>query len=95
MVIYAACYPGQGAQKPRMALDLYSQSEQVRSLFSLASEASGRDLHAVLQQADEATLQQTELTQLVITLANRSATLVLKERGVNLACHAGFSLGEL
>lgn len=95
MVRYAACYPGQGAQKPHMALDLHAHSKQVRDLFSLASEVCGRDLLSVLQQADETALQQTELTQLAITLANRSAAIVLHEEGIVPSCHAGFSLGEL
>jgi [acyl-carrier-protein] S-malonyltransferase len=94
-VTYAACYPGQGAQKPKMALDLYEQSSGVRNLFEIASDAVGKNLFNVLDTADEASLQQTELTQVVVTLANRSAATVLQERGLQFACHAGFSLGEL
>ena len=95
MVTYAACYPGQGAQKPGMALDLYDRSERVRNLFGLASDICGKDLYALLSNGDEQQLQQTENTQLAVTLANRSATLLLQEHGVQLGCHAGFSLGEL
>ena len=95
MVTYAACYPGQGAQKPGMALDLYDQSERVRNLFALASELCRKDLYALLADSDEHLLQQTENTQLAVTLANRSVTLVLQEHGIHLGCHAGFSLGEL
>jgi [acyl-carrier-protein] S-malonyltransferase len=95
MVSYVACYPGQGAQKQKMALDLFEQSEQVRSLFALASDASGKNLYDLLSNAEESELQKTEHAQLAITLANRSATIVLREHGVEMDCHAGFSLGEL
>lgn len=95
MVTFAACYPGQGAQKPKMALDLHAKSAQVAHLFSIASEASGKDMLSLLGQADETALQQTEITQVAITLANRSAYLVLQEQGIVCGCHAGFSLGEL
>lgn len=95
MVKYAACYPGQGAQKPKMALDLYDQSQAVQQLFSLASDVTGRNLHQLLETADDEALKQTEITQIAITLANRSAALVLQEQGIVPECHAGFSLGEL
>ena len=95
MVKYAACYPGQGAQKPHMALDFYNRSAAVRELFAMASEVNHRDLYNLLDTADEEVLQQTEITQTVVTLANLSAAMVLKERGVRPECHAGFSLGEL
>ena len=95
MVNYAACYPGQGAQKPQMALDLYAYSTKVRDLFSLASEASKRDLYTLLRDADESELQQTQQAQLAITLANRSASTILQDQGMLFSCHAGFSLGEL
>lgn len=95
MVMYAGCYPGQGAQKPRMALDFYDQFSVVRELFDVASQVSDRDLLSLLSNADETELMQTQNTQLAITLTNRSATLALQEMGIAVACHAGFSLGEL
>ena len=95
MVTYAACYPGQGAQRPHMALDLFRESASVRILFDIASDAAHMHMHDLLEHADESVLQQTEITQIAVTLANRSATLVLQERGFQLGCHAGFSLGEL
>lgn len=95
MVTYAACYPGQGAQRPQMALDLFRESASVRTLFDIASDASDKHMYDLLEQADESVLQQTEITQIAVTLANRSATMMLQERGIQLGCHAGFSLGEL
>ena len=95
MVGYVACYPGQGAQKEQMALDLYARYSQVRELFTLASDISGTDVLRLLTEADGPTLQKTEVAQLAITVANRSASLALAERSLPIACHAGFSLGEL
>lgn len=95
MVNYAGCYPGQGAQKPQMALDFYAQFASVRELFVLASDISGKNLWSLLANGDETELMQTQNTQLAVTLVNRSATLALQEMGLSLACHAGFSLGEL
>lgn len=95
MVTYAACYPGQGAQRPQMALDLFRESSRVRRLFEIASEVAKVPMYDLLEHADETALKQTEITQLAVTLANRSATVFLEERGVRFGCHAGFSLGEL
>jgi [acyl-carrier-protein] S-malonyltransferase len=78
-----------------MALDLYASSKKVQDLFALASEVCHEDLYKRINEGSESELQDTKLTQLVVTLANRSAYLRLQEKGVNFACHAGFSLGEL
>lgn len=95
MVEYAAFYPGQGAQYPGMAVDLHTASSHVRQLFSIASEACGRDLLQLLQSGTAEELQLTENTQVAITLANRAASIYLGQEGIKVRMHAGFSLGEL
>lgn len=90
-----ALYPGQGSQKPGMALDLYSESKQVRELFSLAGSIGGMDLYQLLHEGSEEELKQTKATQLAVTLASRSAYLRLQELGFSAVAHSGFSLGEL
>jgi [acyl-carrier-protein] S-malonyltransferase len=95
MDVLIALYPGQGSQKPKMALDLYEASKQVRDLFALASDVSGLDLYQLLAEGSEEELKQTVATQLAVTLANRSAHLRLTELGFSFAAHSGFSLGEL
>ncbi len=95
MVDFLALYPGQGAQKPAMALDFYREFSAVRTLFALASDISGVDLHKLLSEGTEEALQKTLNTQLAVTLANVSATTVARELSLNLIAHAGFSLGEL
>ena len=88
-------FPGQGAQFPRMGLDLYETYGGVRDLFTLASDISGVDLHRLLDRGSEEDLQKTHYTQLLITLINRSCSIVLKDKGWESVCAAGFSLGEL
>jgi len=87
-------FPGQGAQFPGMAVDLHEQSDAVRDLFARGSEASGRDLLALLRDSDAETLKRTDVSQSAITAANLAAAAYLVERGVEPAACAGFSLGE-
>jgi len=95
MVNIIALYPGQGAQHPKMALDLYAASKRVKDLFALASETVHIDLYTLLETGSEEDLKKTEVTQLVVTLANRAAHARLTELGFTTLCHAGLSLGEL
>ncbi|MCX7948862.1 MAG: ACP S-malonyltransferase [Treponemataceae bacterium] len=91
---YAFLFPGQGAQYPKMGLDLYEQSPRVRDLFSLASDVAQMDLRKILEEAPEEELKRTDLSQPLITLVNLSAAAVLRERGIQPVACAGFSLGE-
>lgn len=90
----AFLFPGQGAQYPRMALDLYQESKAVQDLFALASEAAGMDMKALLEEADEERLKRTDISQPAISLANLAAASVLREKGIEPIACAGFSLGE-
>jgi [acyl-carrier-protein] S-malonyltransferase len=87
-------YPGQGAQAPGMAMDLLASSAAAKELFALASDATGRDMAALLRDSDADTLKRTDVSQPAITLANLAAAAVLRERGVEPSGCAGFSLGE-
>lgn len=87
-------FPGQGAQYPGMAKDLHDAFDPVKSLFSLASEASGKDLRALLFEGTEEDLKRTDNTQLAVTLADLAAAAALKELGVVADGCAGHSLGE-
>lgn len=95
MVTIIALYPGQGSQYPKMALDLFASSKRVRDLFELASEATHTDLYTLLDTGSEEDLKKTEVTQLLVTLANRAVQVRLSELGFSLVCHSGLSLGEL
>ena len=90
----AFLFPGQGAQYPKMALDLMEASEEVKALFSLASEIFGRDMKDLLEHCDPEILKRTDVSQPCINLANLAASIYLEERGIKPFASAGFSLGE-
>lgn len=87
-------FPGQGAQYPGMAKDLYESSRAVKDLFAEASEAAGADMAALLFEGSAEDLKQTNNTQVAITVANLAARQVLADFGIRSTLSAGFSLGE-
>lgn len=87
-------FPGQGAQYPGMAKDLYDRSAQVRDLFAQASEVAGKNMADLLFAGSEDDLKSTDNTQIAMTLANMAAATVLKEAGHAAELCAGFSIGE-
>ena len=89
------CFPGQGSQKPKMAMDLYNHSDSVKRLFEKASDLTHLDLKKILQEADSKELCQTVIAQSTIILAEMSALKCLKEMDFDVHATAGFSLGEL
>jgi [acyl-carrier-protein] S-malonyltransferase len=52
------------------------------------------DLKSLLFEASEEELKATDKTQVAVTLANAAASLACRERGLQPAGFAGFSLGE-
>ncbi len=87
-------FPGQGAQYPGMAKDLWEESHKVKELFKKATQASGMDAEKLLFESSEDELKATDKTQIAITLASLCSSAFLKEKGIlPLGC-AGFSLGE-
>jgi [acyl-carrier-protein] S-malonyltransferase len=87
-------FPGQGAQYPGMAKDLFEASAAVRELFQSASEASGMDASKLLFESTAEELKSTDRTQVAMTLASLAASVMLRESGVEPQGCAGFSLGE-
>jgi [acyl-carrier-protein] S-malonyltransferase len=90
----AFLFPGQGAQYPGMARDLFDASPAVRDLFALAADSTGIDVQRLLFEGTEEELKETVNTQVSVTLANLSSALVLADRGIRADGTAGFSLGE-
>jgi [acyl-carrier-protein] S-malonyltransferase len=87
-------FPGQGAQYPGMAKDLWEASTGVKDIFSQASRAAGTDMRALLFDASAEDLKATDKTQIAMTLASLCSSTAVRERGVEPAGCAGFSLGE-
>jgi [acyl-carrier-protein] S-malonyltransferase len=92
MVVFL--FPGQGSQFPGMAKDLFEKYESVKRLFSLASDACGRDMKALLFDGSEDDLKATENAQPAIVLASLAARESLQAEGIESAGAAGHSLGE-
>lgn len=90
----AFLFPGQGAQYPNMAHDLFDASAAVRDLFALASDTTGIDTQKLLFEGTEEELKETVNTQVSVTLANLASAAVLADRGIIAQGAAGFSLGE-
>lgn len=87
-------FPGQGAQYPGMGKDLYEAESDVRELFQLASDTTKINMEKLLFQGTAEELARTDNTQVAITLINLSVRAALKNRGLESAGAAGFSLGE-
>jgi len=87
-------FPGQGAQYPGMAKDLWEASQNVRELFRKASDASGMDTAKLLFESSAEELKATDKTQVAITLASLCSSAVAREKGIDPEGCAGFSLGE-
>ncbi|MBN2858997.1 MAG: ACP S-malonyltransferase [Sphaerochaetaceae bacterium] len=95
MVGNISLFPGQGAQYEKMGLDLFDTYDEVKELFTLASDTSGLDVHRLLSEGTLEEITATEKAQVLITLVNLSAAKVLKRKGATVTATAGFSLGEL
>ena len=87
-------FPGQGAQYPGMARDLWESSAEVKNLFQAASDAVKMDMKKLLFDSSEEELKGTDKTQVAMTLASLCSSRVLRERGIVPGACAGFSLGE-
>jgi len=90
----AVVFPGQGAQRPGMALDFVGQFDVARRVFERASSALAFDVQALVRE-DEARLNLTAYTQPCILTAEIAMFEALKAHfGFRPAYFGGHSLGE-
>ncbi len=90
-------FPGQGAQYPGMAAGLYAAEPVFRAEIDACATVlrdAGVDLHALLTDADEATLSQTRNAQPVLFAVEYALARTLIEAGVEPTAMAGHSVGE-
>jgi [acyl-carrier-protein] S-malonyltransferase len=90
MIVFT--YPGQGSQKEGMGQDWVNHPSW--ELVQDASTISGRNLSALLLEADDAELKETKNAQLATFLTSMVIFDALQRVGVEAAAHAGHSLGE-
>jgi len=90
----AVVFPGQGAQRPGMALDFVSQFDVARRVFERASSALAFDVQTLVRE-DEARLNLTAYTQPCILTAEIAMFEALTTHfGFRPAYFGGHSLGE-
>jgi [acyl-carrier-protein] S-malonyltransferase len=94
----AAVFPGQGAQKPGMGLDLMAAYPEARALFERADAAIDFPLTKTITTASADTVHRTDICQPGIFLVSAATIEVLKTRtGLDpesFSAAAGLSLGE-
>lgn len=88
----AFTFPGQGSQQPAMGRPWVDHPSW--ALVGVASEASGRDVAALLLDADADVLRRTENAQLATYVLSLVVHDAVRALGVRCSVAAGHSLGE-
>ena len=88
----AYVFPGQGAQFPGMAKDLYESNQKARELFDKADEILGFSITDIMFNGTAEELKQTKVTQPAIFL--HSVILAMCSPDFRPDMVAGHSLGE-
>lgn len=88
----AYVFPGQGAQKPGMAKDLYDSFPKIREMFENANDILGFRITDIMFGEDEEALKQTKVTQPAIFLHSVGCASIMKDFCPDMV--AGHSLGE-
>lgn len=89
----AYVFPGQGAQFPGMAKDLYENYPQAKELLDKANEILGFSITDIMFEGSKEDLQQTKVTQPAIFLHSVALSAVLGD-SFQPDMVAGHSLGE-
>ncbi|MGC1243662.1 MAG: ACP S-malonyltransferase [Chryseosolibacter sp.] len=88
----AYIFPGQGAQFPGMAKDIYEQNSRAKSLLDKANEILGFNITATMFNGTAEELKQTQVTQPAIFL--HSVAIAMTSESFKPDMVAGHSLGE-
>ncbi|MCR9278933.1 MAG: amino acid adenylation domain-containing protein [Pseudomonadaceae bacterium] len=92
-------FPGQGAQRPGMAMDLYAQSDIARSVIdtvaTVAEPIAGIDIRKLLLSADpDERIHETRYTQICLFATELAAARFLLSMGARPDVLVGHSIGE-
>ena len=90
----AFMFPGQGAQSVGMGQDLYEKYEEVRNIYGIASEISGKDIAQISFNSTIEELSKTENTQLAIATMSLGILKILEKNNIKPEISVGLSLGE-
>jgi [acyl-carrier-protein] S-malonyltransferase len=92
---FGLVFPGQGAQHPGMAQDLYRGHQNVRDLFAEAGDVLGKDMVSLCFEGPQELLDLTANTQIAVLTADLAAWRAFSERvTAKPLVMAGHSLGE-
>lgn len=87
-------FPGQASQYVGMAKDLYSHSDELKSLYEFASKEIGEDIARLSFEGPAEKLKETRYTQPAILLHSLSVLAILKDAFPRFDFTCGHSLGE-
>jgi [acyl-carrier-protein] S-malonyltransferase len=87
-------FPGQGAQRVGMGVDLADSDPHAAEVFTRASAAIGRDLLRLCREGPDSVLERTEVTQPALLTACLAVLAAARDRLPAPAWVAGLSLGE-
>ena len=87
-------FPGQGAQKKGMFLDICKKYPVAMDVVKLAEEIADEPVSEYMWQTEDEELARSDRSQLAITTASLAVVKLLESRGVEPEICAGFSLGE-
>ena len=87
-------FPGQGAQKKGMFLDICEKYPVAMNVVKLAEEIADEPVSEYMWQTEDEELARSDRSQLAITTASLAVVKLLESRGVESELCAGFSLGE-
>lgn len=92
---FGLVFPGQGAQHPGMAQDLYRGHQSVRELFAEAGKVLGKDMASLCFTGPQELLDLTANTQIAVLTADLAVWRAFSGRvTAKPAVMAGHSLGE-
>lgn len=87
-------FPGQGSQKRGMTRAFDKNKAEVKEIFDMASDLSGRDILKLCTTGDDEMLGQTINTQIAVTTMNLSFLKLLENRSIQPDIVLGQSLGQ-
>ena len=87
-------FPGQGAQKKGMFLDICQKYPVAMNVVKLAEEIADEPVSKYMWRTDDEELSRSDRSQLAITTASLAVVKLLESQGIDPELCAGFSLGE-